>query len=219
MAYRLEALDVLPGIQALAEEMLAEEELAEADIVARSLLGNREEKKWGMAKCVVRVGITPSRPLFYWMLEMRSLPRNTRNCIRYLGDYVDLMVKEMTFELLGKGRKKSLGANSNLLIEEAPSVAGLATKLKKYSDFLYTPGKHDFGLPSGRHHRFTAKEVVLCSYITAILAKEILANSGGARAAVEKDNLYAIGGKWGSSSRVQYWGDPLKRGKKPPPDP
>lgn len=219
MTYRLEALDVLPEIQALSQEMLTKEELAEVDLIAQSLLGKKDQRKWGIANCVVEVGIEPSRPLFYWMREMRALPRNTRNCVRYLGDYIDLLVKEVAFELLGRGRKNSLGANAKAL-RGVPSVQDLATRLERYSKFLYTPGKHDFSVPPGRQHRFTAKEVVLCSFITSKLGKEILGLSAAARTAVKKDNLYAVGGgRWGTSTRVQYWGDPLERGIEPPSDP
>ncbi len=219
MTYRAEALDTLPEIQELAERMLTKDELDEANIITQRLLGKKKEKEWGIAACVVKVGIEPRRPLFYWMSEMEGLPRNTRNCIRYLGDYVDLLVKELSFEILGKGRKRSLTANSRALLNIS-GVGELAMKLLRYSEFLYTPGKHDFSLPPGREHRFTAKEVVLCSFITANLAKEILSISEGARTAVKEDNLYAIGGgRWGSSTRVEYWGNPINRGSEPPPDP
>ncbi len=218
MAYRLEALDVLPEVQALAEEMLSLEELAQVDAIARDLLGKKPQRKQAIARCVGLVGTEPSRPLFYWMLEMRWLPRNTRDCVRYLGDYIDLLVKEMTFEFLGKGRKGSLGSNSRLLLG-TPETHDLALRLGRYAEFLYNPGKHDFSLPTGRHHRFTAKEVVVCTFVTAKFGKEILRQSSAARQAVQKDNLYTIGGKWGSSSRVEYWGNPLERGMGPPKDP
>lgn len=217
MAYRLEALDVLPEIQNLADEMLTDQESAHVDLIARSLLGKKAQRKQGIEACISLVGIKPSRPLFYWTLEMRWLPRNTRDCIRYLGDYIDLLVKEFAFELMGRGRKGSLGSNAKLLLK-ARQAHELGVRLGKYADFLYNPGKHDFDLPAGRHHRFTAKEVVVCSFITAKLAKEILDQSPAARHSVEKDNLYAIGGKWGSPSRVEYWGDPLERGMEPPKD-
>ena len=218
MAYRLEALDVLPEIESLAKDTLTEQELAETNLIAERLLGKRDARRWGIAACIIKVGIEPKRPLFYWAQRMEGLPRSTRDCIRYLGDYIDLLVKELAFELLGKGRKRSLTANCRALLK-VPDIEVLAFMLLRYSDFLYTPGKHDFSLPPGRTHRFTAKEVVLCSYVTSKLAKEILRLSRGARIAVEKDNLYAIGGsRWGSSSRVEYWGDPMYRGLEPPSD-
>ncbi len=219
MAYRLGALDVLPEIELLAKETLTEQELAETDLISERLQGKKDERRWGIAACIVKVGIEPSRPLFYWAQRMEGLPRSTRDCVRYLGDYIDLLAKEMAFELLGNGRKRSLTANSKALLK-VPSVEVLADILLRYSNFLYTPGKHDFSLLPGRDHRFTTKEVVLCAYVTSKLAKEVLRRSRGARTAVEKDNLYAIGGsRWGSSKRVEYWGDPMDRAMEPPSDP
>jgi hypothetical protein len=81
---------------------------------------------------------------------------------------------------------------------ENPEIQILAKAIMRYDRFLYTPGKHDFSLPAERHNRFTAKEVVLTTYVTAVLAKKIIAISETARLAVKRDNLYMIGGRWGS---------------------
>jgi hypothetical protein len=80
----------------------------------------------------------------------------------------------------------------------------LVKAIMRCNRFLYTPGKHDFSLPAERHHRFTAKKVVLTTYVTAILAEKIKAISETARIAVKRDNLYMIGGRWGSKKRVRY---------------
>ena len=154
----------------------------------------------------------------YWSAEMRDLPRNTRDCIRYLGDYMDLLVKEMTYELLGrKARHQSLGSNARSLLKKVPETRDLALEIKRYADSIYTPGKHDFSLPPGRKHRFTAKEVVLVAYITAELARRVLSVSKSARYAVEKDNMYTIGGRWGSANRVNYEGEWEERKRKTKP--
>jgi hypothetical protein len=135
------------------------------------------------------------------------LPRGTRDCIRYLGDYIDLLTKEFTFEYLGgKARQCSLGRNAFQLSQSnlSPEIQDIAKFLLRYNEFLYTPGKHDFSLPPGRKHRFTAREVVLATYITAVIAKRIKAVSKAACIAVEKDDLYIIGGRWGSKERVKF---------------
>ena len=165
----------------------------------------------GYAKAVIEVGLNPSRPLYYWAHEMNFLPRNTRNCIRYLGDYIDLLTKEMTHEFLnGNARKNSLGRNTNLLTKKAPQIKVLANLLNKYSSLLYTPGKHDFNLPQGREHRFTPEEVIFTCYLTAELGRRILSVSKLANIAVKNDNQYSIGGRWGSHERVQYQEDLTK---------
>lgn len=106
------------------------------------------------------------------------------------------MTKEMAYEFLGgSARQSSLGVNANKLFS-VPGLSKLAAKLSDYNHFLYQPGKHDFSLPQGRKHRFTSREVVLTTYITKVLGDEIKSPSEQARIAVEKDNLYLVGGRW-----------------------
>lgn len=200
-----EALEALPEILNLAQEILPEEKFLEALEISQMLIGSKKAREHAKAKLMSEIGTKPSRPLIYLWPKFQSLPRYTRDSIRYLGDYIDLLVKELTHEFIGgKARKSSLGTNVNSLIRKVPQLHKLAKKLKKYNDFLYTPGKHDFDRPPGRKHRFTTKEVVLTTYISAVLAEEIKSVSECTRIAVEKDNLYVIGGRWGSKDRVHY---------------
>jgi len=199
-----EGLKFLPEVFELARDTLPPDKLKEALVIAEMIQGDKKEREYARATLQLLVKPPPSRPLFYLMHEIKRLPRNTRNCIRYLGDYIDLLTKEITFEFVGgNARRSSLGRNSKVL-EKVPSLRELASGLQRYCEFIYTPGKHDFSLPPGRSHRFTAEEVVLTAYVTIELGNQIKSISKSAREAVEKDNLYMIGGRWGSSNRVQY---------------
>jgi hypothetical protein len=107
---------------------------------------------------------------------MLFLPRWTRNGIRYLGDYIDLLVKALAFEITKDPHctQSSLGANIHKLSPKKHGIPQeLVDKLKKYNSFLYQPGKHDFNIPHGRSHRFTSKEAVFTAFITMKLADEI----------------------------------------------
>ena len=202
------ALDALPEIVNLAQDVLPLEKIEEANKISQMLLGSKQRKKYAKAKLTLEVGLKPSRPLLYLMPLFQRLPRFTRDCIRYLGDYIDLLTKELAFEYAGgKARTSSLGKNATTMIRKTPELRDLARKLRRYNEFLYSPGKHDFSLPPGRKHRFTAKEVVLTTFVTAALAEQIKSISEFARIAVEKDNLYMIGGRWGSQDRVEYVGN------------
>jgi hypothetical protein len=204
---RSQALEALPEIDQLAKDLLTPEKYEETTKVSTMLLASKEKRRWAHAKLVAEVGIKPSRPLFYLMPLLQGLPRCTRDCIRYLGDYIDLLTKELAFEYLGgKSRYSSLGTNASLLAksEISPEIRNIAKALVRYNRFLYTPGKHDFSLPPGRAHRFTSREVVLTTYVTSVLAEKIKTISKAAQIAVEKDNLYMIGGRWGSKKRVEY---------------
>ena len=107
---------------------------------------------------------------------MKFLPRWTRNSIRYLGDYIDLLVKVMAFEVTKDYRCKrsSLGINLRRIKPKKYGIeSDLLDRLRKYNSFLYQPGKHDFRVSRGRGHRFTSREVVLTAFITMKLAEDI----------------------------------------------
>ena len=207
-------MEIHPGIIQLARDILHEDEFLEASTLARMVSrswGSKKGRSYAKLRLCDLTKPPPSRPLYYLRREIRGLPRNTRNCIRYLGDYIDILAKEMTFEYLdGNARRSSLGANAKRLIEKRSDLRVLAEKLKRYADFMYTPAKHDFILPRGRRHRFTPEEVVFAAYVTVELGRQILGVSKFATDAVEKDYLYVLGGRWGSGTRVKYGGGGLE---------
>jgi len=201
-----EALEALPEIIDLAKDVLSEDKYLQAEEVAKSILSSKRNREIAIARLKIEIGNKPSRPVFYLWPLLDGLPRYTRDSIRYSGDYLDLLVKELTFEKInGNARKRSLGVNSRAL-KKIPFLGELSNYLIRYCDFLYNPGKHDFSLPLGRSHRFTSREVVLTVYVTAELGRQILAISENAKEAVKADNWYAVGGgKWGGSERVRYF--------------
>lgn len=218
------AIDVLPEIEALAREVLSPEKFKQANSLADDLAKSRKNREWVIASVISEVfpypkSVRPSRPLYYWMdYEMPMFPKNTRGCIRPLGDYIDLLTKEWSHEVVGgNARRRSLGANAEILIQKtSPPLRNLAETTKKYASALYTPAKHDFGVsepyPNQRLHRFTPREVILTAFITSVIGKQILSASKLARIAVEKDNLYSMpvgsdGSRWGSGSRLRFFGD------------
>jgi hypothetical protein len=204
---RKEALEALSEIDGLARELLSPEKYEETNRISNELLKTRERRKWAHAKLIVEIGYKPTRPLIYLWPLLQGLPRGTRDCIRYMGDYIDLLTKELAFEYLGgNSRRNSLGQNAARLSKSTlpQEIKKIASILVKYNRFLYTPGKQDFSLPLGRKHRFTAREVVLTTYVTSVIASKIRAVSKIACEAVEKDNLYLIGGRWGSKNRVDF---------------
>ena len=99
-----------------------------------------------------------------------------------------------------------MATNARRLSERIPDLSNLAMDLQRYADFMYTPAKHDFSLPPGRRHRFSAEEVVFAAYVTIELGKRIKNTSKFAAYTVEKDYLYSIDGRWGSGERVSYGG-------------
>jgi len=171
-----EILWALPIVSELAKDTLSPSELEEAEEISWMLAGSKRQKRVAVCRLTEIVVPPPKRPLYYAQHEMEFLPRWTRNGIRYLGDYIDLLVKAMAFEFTKEPRclKSSLGVNIQKVRPKKYGIPlELLDKLTRYNSFLYQPGKHDFDIPRGRRHRFTSKEVVLTAFITMKLADEI----------------------------------------------
>lgn len=165
-----------PEIVTLAKQVLTKETYCEAEKTAIQLAGKKIEKDAAITKLINLVSPPPKRPIYYAQCEMTLLPRWTRDALRYLGDYVDMMVKATVYDKT-RDRKvfnNSFGPAINKFKENWPIESELADILNRYNRFLYRPAKHDFILPKGRvAHRFTAREVVLSAYVTMQLGERL----------------------------------------------
>ena len=168
-----EALTSSPEILGLARQVLSEEQYNRATKLSIMLVSSKSVKRDAIQELTTLVAPPPKRPMYYAQHEMRLLPRWTRDAIRYLGDYVDLVCKHVVQELLKtQPRNAPLGATIDLLEKRTALHDNILTWLKTYNQFLYRPGKHDFQLPRGRSvHRFTSQETVLTAFVTLRLVE------------------------------------------------
>ncbi len=163
-------------VVSLAKDLLTEEEYQEAEAISAKLTGTKREKDFARARLIDLVKPPPKRPIYYAQEELQYLPRWTRDALRYLGDFIDILVKSAVYQ---KTKKRSIlgtsfGPAVNAFKEHWPDSTLLANFLTRYNRFLYRGAKHDFRLPAGRSmHRFTPREVVLTAYITMNLADKL----------------------------------------------
>lgn len=164
-------------ILSLAKEVLPKQEYLEAEELAKKLVGKKSEKAFARERLMDIVKPPPKRPLYYAQWEIRFLPHHTRDTMRDLGDFIDMLVKAAVYEKTNDSRvfHSSLGPAIDKFEECRPNFKQLAEMLRKYNRFLYRDAKHDFKLPAGRkEHRFTSREVVLTIFVTMNLADRIL---------------------------------------------
>ena len=170
-----EYLEIQEEIYQLALKILTSNEIKIAEEISLDLVSSKKKKEKARIRLRSIVGTVPSRPLFYANINLRYLPRYTRNPIRYLGDYIDHLIKFWSSEINGNSfLTKSLGINLRQMKRKINE--DLRLELIKYNDLCYVPAKHDFNVKK-RRHRFTCKEAVYISFITMALAKLILPNS------------------------------------------
>jgi hypothetical protein len=171
-----EVLWALPYVTTLAQDVLGEKEYIEAETTAVYLVRSKKLHDAAKQRLVALVAPPPKHPLAAAQEAINGLPRFTRDAIRRLAEYLELLVRAWTFEVTGDAATKtrSLGSNVRRL---APKKLGLpenlVDQLKRYNSFVFTPAKHDFTIFKGQRHRFTSREVVLLAYITMKLAELI----------------------------------------------
>lgn len=171
-----EALLAHDEIVALAKEVLTESDYVEAEELAKMLAGTKSKKKVARIRLMKVVQPPPKRPLMYCQHELLFLPYHTRDILRDLGDFVDMLVKAAIYGEIQKNQvfHSSLGPAINQFEKCFPNERKLVDWLRRYNRFLYRDAKHDMKLPPGRReHRFTSREVVLCIFVTMELGNII----------------------------------------------
>ena len=144
-----EALDILPELFALANEVLSSSEIDKSDRLSLMLVGSESDKKAAIKELKDMVGQDPKRPLYYANYELGFLPRWTRNAVRYLGDYIDQLCKHWAF-LLTENKiwlERSMGQCLHLIKDKVGDKnVKLLNILTEYNHIIYDTAKHDFTL-------------------------------------------------------------------------
>jgi hypothetical protein len=172
-------------IISLARDALSDQMYKDAENTALLLTGKKKDKDLARERLIDIVHPPPKRPIYYAQYEIQFLPRWTRDTLRYLGDFIDMLIKSAVYEKTKDIRifRSSLGPAITHFQKQWPGNDPLVDLLIRYNRFLYRGAKHDFDLPSDRKiHRFSSREVVLTAYITMEIAYRICAISQTAKA-------------------------------------
>jgi hypothetical protein len=184
----IEWLTIGAEIEMLARDLICEDEFDDAELLSQWIVNGGGQKNKAISILSKMIGYRPKRPLYYVSQgSIRYLPDRTRDTIRYLGDYIDVIVKCIAKENAPKPffKPRSLGTNLYHLKGKLPD--NLHALLKRYDDNIYCPAKHDFSTGE-RNHRFTLKETVYVVFITMSLAKELTSLSPLAREYISDTN-------------------------------
>jgi len=178
-------------IYSLAQDILSQSKIEEAEKLSLDLASSKSKRNCAIKKLQIMTGLKPKRPLYYCRHELKYLPRWTRNAVRYIGDYIDQLIKYLASEKLAnsKNRTRSLGSNLKNLENKLPKP--LYSNLGKYNELIYVPAKHNFSVKN-RKHLFTSKEVVFIYFISLKLKEDIIKISKDAKK-YSKEKLGYIG--------------------------
>jgi len=182
-------LSINPKIQNLAKEVLNENERKHAENIAEILLWE-EYREHAIEALHNLIGTIPKRPVYYLNNEINHLPEETRDVIRYAGDYIDQLIKHCAHDK-AKWRflayHSSLGLNLKRLNKILPE--SLLSILTKYNNFIYVQAKHSWEVGS-RPHLFSSKDAVFVCFITKKLAEQIINISKEAKNYSEDKIIY-----------------------------
>ena len=167
-------LDINPNIQKLAEELFDSTEWDEIQQIAKSICRSKKQRLLSIRRLKYIVPTRPKRPLYYLNYELKFLPRSSRFVVENMGSYLDLLVKELRFEIEGKYYKKSLGTNLVSLMKRADNNLGpLLEKLQLFNRVAYVPAKHEYGPPNDPRHYFSCSDAVIVILSAVKLGEEL----------------------------------------------
>lgn len=146
---------------------------------------NKRERAIQQIQDLFKIG--PKRPVYYLVYELKFLPDQTRDIVRYCGDYLDQLAKMCAKEL---GLKAFFRAPFGPVVSKIGNLIGekWQQKLKLFNQLFYTEAKHNFEVHE-QDHLFLPEEVVFCCFITRKLADAILEKSPTARL-YNEDKIY-----------------------------
>jgi len=174
VCYKKERMLIDDEIVNLAKELLSKELIEQADKLSEDISYGKKKKREGIDFLRKVVRPYPKRPMYYCRFELKNLPHHTRNIVRYLGDYIDLLERQALKKFLGEKYKNKLSPRAVRKQLKPYIPEELYQQLEKYDKLFWTPGKHDFNVDeTKRHHRFTTREVVYDIFITYALADKI----------------------------------------------
>lgn len=165
-------LSIDPDIEDIAEEILSEKEKDEAENISKCIVSS-EHKECAIKTLRNIIGTTPKRPVYYLNERIKYLPDNTRDVMRYAGDYIDQLMKHCAHE---KGTwgfmayRRSLKPNLKNLKKTLDE--NLLSALDKYN-IVYVKAKHEWNV-NDRPHLFSSKDTVFMCLITKKLAGQII---------------------------------------------
>lgn len=170
---------VINDIKNLADKLLTNKDLVNIVRVIGDF-DNPQYIKRAKKELATFVGTMPKRPLYYVVAHIGYLPDfGTRDIVRYLGDYIDQLVR-FTLEdknFTSRWFRRPLGPNIKKLRKYIDS--DLHESLSIFN-LIYTQAKHDFN-----HYEdeslFDYKEAIYMIFITKELVNRLLPLSERAR--------------------------------------
>lgn len=145
----------------------------------RRLIGSKKDANSARTTLATIVVPPPKRPIYYCQYEMQFLPYKSRDILRDMGDFVDMLVKAAVYERTSSVEvfDSTLAQAINQFEKHLSSHPKLTRWLREYNQFLYSPKPASERVRYTNQHRFTVRETVLVIFVAMHLADKITAIS------------------------------------------
>jgi len=170
-----EYLEIGEDILDLSSRILSKNQIEEAENLSIMLTQSKKKREQAIRKILSILPIRPKRPLYYCHHELKYLPRYTRDSMRYLGDYIDFLVKRKAYDITKNSNNLSMSLGSNIKYLKREFDDEFIEILRTFNQ-IYVNAKHKWDVGE-RRHLFTPKEVVHSVFIAAIIGEKLKESS------------------------------------------
>lgn len=180
---REEFLELSNDISELSDKVLTRRQIEKAEKLSIMLVQSEKSKNQAIEELLHILPIRPKRPLSCCRQELKHLPRFTRDAIKYLGNYIDLLVKWKTYDLTKNpiNLRSALGNNIDYLKNEFEDK--FVESIRQFSRICVN-AQHTFD-EGKKRYRFTPKEVVHTVFIVANIGNKLIGNSDFVKHCIE----------------------------------
>jgi len=172
-------------IEKLASEIFEKKELSMIHELISMYNGSDENYLIALGRLRYIIPSRPKRPMYYVHHRIGLLPEQSRFVVEQSGSYLDLLVKELRYELSGKYKGYSLGRNVNCIFKLKDSIDSelsiILNKILAFNKMVYVPAKHVYGPPNDYEHYFDVDDSIMVTLLAVKLGEEIKKRSQFAR--------------------------------------
>jgi len=168
-------IDMNKKMENFAKDILTDEEYEKAHELSWNVARGSKQQRFEARVVLMQMLEPPPRMLETAQSQIQNLPTSRYNSVQALRDYMDVLVKAISFEFTRNPDCKEDSLTENIARLDSEGVyQELVDNLKAYDDLFYdSQGSRLFGTPRQEHH-FTSRETVYMVFFTLKLAKRLM---------------------------------------------
>ena len=167
-------IDMNKKMEDFAKDILTDDEYEKAHELSWNVAKGSKQQRFEARVALMRMLEPPPRMLETAQSQIQYLPTSRYNSVQALRDYMDVLVKAISFEFIRNSDCKEDSLTENIARLDSEGVyQEVVDNLKAYDDLFYdSQGSRLFGTPSQEHH-FSSRETVYMVFFTLKLAKRL----------------------------------------------